>query len=132
MMAAVLLPFPASGAGSVSHKYLTKSGKVLLIVEHHPVGESLSDISIRSEGFSHEFSETFTDQDPIRSVFVADLDRNGFYEFYIITVSSGSGSYGKVIAFASNRDKSLSMIYYPEFREGIELLTGYMGHVPSV
>ena len=68
------------------------------------------------------------DRDPISDVFVADLDGNGFDEIYIITKSAGSGSYGTVLGFASNKDKSLSMINFPEIRKGDENFEGYMGH----
>ena len=130
IIAAILLPLPSAGADNdaVSRQYVTRSGKSLLIEERHPIGQSLSDISITSTGFEHNLSEVFNDRDPINSVHVADLDSNGFDEFYIITVSSGSGSYGDVIGFASNRDKSLSIIYLPEVLEGDESFTGYMGH----
>lgn len=128
IMAAILFPVPSAGDDAKVREYLTRSGKSLLIEERHPVGQSLSDISITSTGFEHNLSEVFKDRDPIKSVHVADLDDNGFDEFYIITGSSGSGSYGDVIGFASNRDKSLSMIHFPEIREGDELFAGYMGH----
>ena len=49
-------------------------------------------------------------------------------EFYIVTVSSGSGSYGDVLAFASNKDKSLSLVHFPDVQEGDERFTGYLGH----
>ncbi|MGD9041873.1 MAG: hypothetical protein PVH82_19685, partial [Desulfobacteraceae bacterium] len=68
------------------------------------------------------------DRDPISDVFVADLDGNGFDEIYIITTSAGSGSYGTVLGFASNKDKSLSMINFPEMRKGDDYFEGYMGH----
>lgn len=128
LLAAILLPVASAGDDAISREYETRSGKSLLIEERHPVGQSLSDISITSTGFAHNLSEVFTDRDPIKSVYVADLDSNGFDEFYIVTVSSGSGSYGNVMGFASNKDKSLSMIYLPEIQEGDELFTGYMGH----
>lgn len=92
------------------------------------MGQSLSDIVIKSSGFEYNLSETLKDRDPIKSVYVEDLDGNGFDEIYIITVSSGSGSYGDVIAFASNRDKSITMIHFPKYKEGDELFRGYMGH----
>lgn len=126
--AATLLPLPSAAAEADSREYATRSGKSLLIEERHPVGQSLSDIAVTSTGFEHDLSEVFTDRDPINSVHVADLDGNGFDEFYIVTVSSGSGSYGDVIGLASNRDKSLSLIYLPEVREGDETFSGYMGH----
>lgn len=66
--------------------------------------------------------------DPISDVFVADLDGSSFDEIYIITTSAGSGSYGTVLGFASNKDKSLSMINFPEIQEGDRNIEGYMGH----
>ena len=112
----------------VAGEYVTRSGKSLFIEESHPLGLSLSNIHLKSSGFEHELSEILEDSDPINSVYIADLDKNGFDEFYIITISSGSGSYGNIIGFASNRDKSLSMIHFPEIEEGDERFTGYMGH----
>jgi hypothetical protein len=40
----------------------------------------------------------------------------------------GSGSHGTVLGFASNKDKSLSMINFPEIQKGDENFEGYMGH----
>lgn len=113
---------------SWADEYVTRSGKSLHIAESHPQGQSLSDIHFNSSGFEHDLSETVEESDPIKDVYVADLDGNGFDEFYIVTISSGSGSYGNIIAFGSNRDKSLSRIYFPEFQEGDERFAGYMGH----
>lgn len=121
-------PLQAISMDSLVDEYVTKSGKSLYISESHPVGLSLSDISIKSSGFEHNISETINDSDPIKGVYVTDLDDNGFDEFYIITISSGSGSYGNVIGFASNNDKSLSMIHFPGISEGDEPFAGYMGH----
>ncbi len=117
----------ASSTGGTEDIYETQTGKKLVIKETHPIGMSLSHIKIQSEGFEHNFSETFKDQDPISNVMVADLDCNGFDEFYIITTSVGSGSYGNLIGLASNRDKSLSSIYLPEIKSN-ELFFGYSGH----
>ncbi|BHH82743.1 hypothetical protein LA52FAK_10320 [Desulforhopalus sp. 52FAK] len=111
-----------------ANEYVTRSGKSLRIEETHPQGQSLSDIHLNSSGFDHNLSETFKDRDPIKSVLIGDIDENGFDEFYIITVSSGSGSYGDIIAIASNRDKSLSMIHFPAVPPGDIRFSGYMGH----
>jgi hypothetical protein len=133
-MAAVLI----TGSMACSHinhtsadapkAYQTKTGKTIVVSETHPDGESLSTIEVRTEGFEHDYQEVFPDRDPISDVFTADLDGNGFDEIYIITTSAGSGSYGSVLGFASNKDKSLSMIHFPEMREGDETFEGYMGH----
>jgi hypothetical protein len=98
------------------------------VTESHSGGHSLSNIQVESKGFAHNISERFEGRDPIQKVLVGDLDENGFDEFYIVTVSVGSGSYGDVLAFASNKDKSLSLIHFPEVREGDERYVGYLGH----
>ena len=76
----------------------------------------------------HNYQEIYQDRDPISHVLLADLDGNGFDEIYIITTSAGSGSYGTVLGFASNKDKSLSMINFPGIQKGDEDFEGYMGH----
>jgi len=117
-----------SGSSKDLKTYQTKTGKTIIISETHPTGQSLSTIEISTEGFKHNYAEIYEDRDPISDVFLADLDANGFDEIYIITTSAGSGSYGTVLGFASNKDKSLSMINFPEIRKGNEDLEGYMGH----
>jgi hypothetical protein len=112
----------------VPKKYKTKTGKTIIILESHPVGRSLSTIQISTKGFQHNYLEIYEDIDPISNVILADLDGNGFDEIYIITSSAGSGSYKTVLGFASNEDKSLSMIHFPGMQEGNEKLEGYMGH----
>ena len=116
------------GIDAHAGEYVTRSGKSLFIEESHPFGQSLSYIQLRSSGFEHDLSENLENSDPIQGVHVADLDGNGYDEFYIVTTSSGSGSYGNIVAFASNKDKSLSMIYFPKIQEGDEHFDGYMGH----
>jgi hypothetical protein len=115
-------------SANTSKEYKTKTGKTIIVSETHPVGRSLSTIEISTKGFEHNYAETYEDRAPISEVFVADLDGNGFDEIYIITTSAGSGSYGSVLGFASNKDKSLSMIHFPETQEGNENFEGYMGH----
>ncbi len=109
-------------------QYKTRSGKTLFIEESQPRGQSLTTIHLKSSGFKNKLSEVFEDHDPIQNVYVGDIDGNGFDEFYIITKSGGSGSYGNIIAFATNKDESLSRIQLPTIQEGDECFTGYMGH----
>jgi len=111
-----------------SKTYETNTGKTIIISKTHPTGQSLSTIEISTKDFEHNYSEIYRDRDPISDVFVADLDGNGFDEIYIITTSVGSGSYGTVLGFASNKDKSLSMINFPEIQESDKNFDGYMGH----
>ena len=119
---------PVAGSQPGTNEYFTRSGILFSVTESHPVGQSLSNIQIESKGFAHNISENFEDHDPVQEVLVGDLDENGFDEFYIVTVSSGSGSYGGVLAFASNKDKSLSRIHFPDVQEDDERFVGYLGH----
>ena len=96
-------------------------------------GSSLASITVTPLDF--EFSKEpfhLKDIDPLTDSFVADLDRNGFEELYLITTSAGSGSYGMIYGYASNSDKSMTPIYLPEPTE-VDFnpegyLNGYMGH----
>ena len=115
-------------SSNASKVYKTKTGKTIIITETHPVGQSLSTIKISTEGFEHNYLEIYEDRDPISGVLIADLDSNSFDEIYIITTSAGTGSYGTVFGLASNKDKSLSMINFPEIQEGDRNFEGYMGH----
>jgi hypothetical protein len=128
LVGSVLAAQSKDGATDVSQTYRTKTGKTIVVSENHPAGRSLGTIEVRTEGFEHNYGEVFEDRDPISDVFTADLDGNGFDEIYIVTTAAGSGSYGTILGFASNKDKSLSMIHFPEVREGDETFEGYMGH----
>ncbi|MGD8296057.1 MAG: hypothetical protein PVG67_06680, partial [Desulfobacterales bacterium] len=109
-------------------EYETKTGKTIIISVTHPVGQSLSTIEISTKDFKHNYTEIYENRDPISDVLIGDLDGNGFDEIYIITTSVGSGSYGTVLGFASNKDKSLSMINFPKIQAGDQNFEGYMGH----
>ena len=117
-----------NGSFDAPKTYRTKTGKTIIISETHPIGQSLSTIEISTKDFEHNYQEIYPDRDPVSDVFITDLDNNGFDEIYIITTSAGSGSYGTVLGFSSNKDKSLSMINFPEIQERDENFKGYMGH----
>ena len=59
---------------------------------------------------------------------VGDLNADGSPEIYVYTQSAGSGSYGSVIAYSSNKKKSLSPVTLPDLMQNKKAATGYMGH----
>ncbi len=59
---------------------------------------------------------------------VADLNGDGSPEVYVYVSSAGSGTYGSLAAWSSNRKKSLSAITLPELAEDPVNGKGYMGH----
>jgi hypothetical protein len=64
----------------------------------------------------------------ITNVEIEDLNADGYPEIYVYITSAGSGSYGSLIAYASNRNKSMSQIYLPSIEDNPEVSQGYMGH----
>lgn len=124
----IMLFHDCSNARVYQTEYKMKNGRTVIITETHPNGQSLSNIEIKSLDFKYNLSETIHNIDPIKEIIISDLDGNGFDEIYIITVSSGSGSYGNVLAFSSNKDQSLSMINFPDIQKNDKHFDGYMGH----
>jgi hypothetical protein len=59
---------------------------------------------------------------------VADLDGNGWPEIYVYVTSSGSGSFGSVVAHAVNRGKSITPIFLPDLTDDPAASQGYLGH----
>jgi len=59
---------------------------------------------------------------------VADLNADGFPEIYVYVNAAGSGSYGSLVAYASNRNKSITPIYMSKLSDDKKLSEGYMGH----
>ena len=64
----------------------------------------------------------------ITNVEVEDLNADGYPEIYVYVNSAGSGSYGSLIGYASNQNKSLSPIYLPPIEDDPTDAEGYMGH----
>jgi hypothetical protein len=64
----------------------------------------------------------------VSGVEVDDLNADGYPEIYVYVNSAGSGSYGSLIAYASNRNRSLSEIYLPPLEDDPDAAKGYMGH----
>jgi hypothetical protein len=59
---------------------------------------------------------------------LADLDADGAPELYVYIQSAGSGSYGSLLAFDTNRRRSLSEITLPPLTDAPGADKGYMGH----
>lgn len=120
-------------SGQAGREFKTASGVVFVVEETHPNGASMSNIRITSRGMKEvETDLAYTDTDPIKDIFLADINNDGFEELYIITEVAGSGGYAAIIGIASNNDKSTSTITVPELTEedmkAGKLFEGYQGH----
>ncbi|MBU3675963.1 MAG: hypothetical protein FGM54_02110 [Chitinophagaceae bacterium] len=119
--------------GQTGRELKTATGVVFVVEETHPTSASLSNIRITSRGLKEaETDVAIADADPIRDMFLADINNDGFEELYIITEVAGSGGYTNIIGLASNNDKSTSAITVPELTEADmkagSLFDGYQGH----
>lgn len=63
---------------------------------------------------------------PVMKAEATDLNQDGYPEIVVFTQSVGSGSYGDVVAYSSNKGKSWTEASFPELSE--KLRQGYMGH----
>ncbi|WP_157601116.1 hypothetical protein [Persicobacter sp. CCB-QB2] len=113
-------------SGAVAFEQAFDLGKVKMMV-HIPNTTTDNLITINPEGFEN-MKDPFTTkiEGIVREGYQADLNGDGFQEIYLFEYSIGSGTYGKVHAFASFGDKSFGPIYMPEMTE--DLAQGYMGH----
>ncbi len=90
---------------------------------------SMSQLSIQPKGLEIDNQNRVLEIDgQVVNAEIKDLNSDGFPELLIYTISTGSGSYGNVIAYSVNNGKSISQIYFPELSENTEASIGYMGH----
>lgn len=101
---------------------------VAFIVSEQPKSASISNISISGKSFEHPVFDTLKATDPLENILLADLNNDSFKEIYLITRTTGSGSYATIYGFASYADKSFGPIYVPDLSLSKELPFGYLGH----
>ena len=90
---------------------------------------SINEVTITPSGLEIDNSSVTVEVDgTITGAEVGDLNIDGSPEIYIFVTSAGSGSYGSLVAFATNNRKSMTPIYLPPIAEHPEASKGYMGH----
>lgn len=87
-----------------------------------PVTIDITGLEGGSQQIKREIEGVITDAE------VADLNSDGSPEIYIYATSAGSGSYGSVIAYATNKKKSFSEIFMVPITENEKMSKGYLGH----
>lgn len=94
-----------------------------------PNNSSINQVVVRASMSAGPLGQIQAEADgTITNVEVEDLNADGYPEIYVYVTSAGSGSYGSLIAYASNQNKSLSQIYFPLIEDNPEISQGYMGH----
>ena len=94
-----------------------------------PNDSSINPVAVRALLGEQVFAEEGMEADgTISGVEAEDLNADGFPEIYVYVTSAGSGSYGSLIAYASNRNRSITPIYLPPLEDDPAVAEGYMGH----
>lgn len=114
-------------------EYQTKSGKKFILHIDNSVGAGICEVQIETGEFTAvNATHKLGTIDPVKEVFLTDLDKNGYEEIYLLTQSAGSGSYSNIYGVVSNKDKSATLVYVPDISEKqMEkggLFEGFMGH----
>ena len=128
--AALLTLAPASVRAGASQPFFAQMvlQGVTFQVES-PNDSSMNPVAVRAMAGGQTFAEEGMEADgTITGVEVEDLNADGFPEIYVYVTSAGSGSYGSLIAYASNRNRSLGPIFLPSLEDDPEAAKGYMGH----
>ncbi len=128
-----VLPQVATTTPSVedTSTYTTKFGKKIKLIETNPLGESLSTLTITTEGFATN-SPIVLDVNKLTNSFYVDLNKDIYEELVITTIAQGSGSFGDVFIFTTASSTQLLPVTLPELTEDSTkkgaLFEGYMGH----
>jgi hypothetical protein len=94
-----------------------------------PNDSSINPVTVQALADGKTFAEEGSEADgTITGVEVEDLNADGYPEVYVYVTSAGSGSYGSLIAYASNRNRSISPISLPPLEDDAAAANGYMGH----
>ena len=94
-----------------------------------PNDSSINPVTVRALSGKKKFAEELIEADgTITGVEVEDLNADGYPEVYVKVTSVGSGSYGSLIAYSSNRNRSISPINLPPLEDDPKAALGYMGH----
>ena len=101
----------SSKAESTAFEKTVKLEKVSFRVQC-PNDRSLNKVTITPKGLSHNKPIVVEADGTVSDVQIDDLDNDGFPEIYISVTSAGSGGYGSLIAYSSNK-KQIHHPYHP-------------------
>lgn len=130
IIAAVTIVFVVSVFTNAQTKAFTKTLKLrgVTFTVKSPNMSPDNKVTITTRGLTRNITLVREVNGRVTEAEVADLNVDRFPELYIYAKSDGSGSYGSLVAFSSNKNKSLSDISLPEITAGSKESIGFMGH----
>ncbi len=96
---------------------------------HCDNNSSLNRLTIKPKGLQGSNKEIYLEADgAVTGAQIGDINHDGSPELYIYINSAGSGSYGSLVAYSADHNKSLSLIHLKEMTKKQMEDWGYMGH----
>jgi hypothetical protein len=97
----------------VTREFVTKTGKKWLVHQTPLNDPAYVNVSVESRGFANDQAPLDLGEiDPVIQVRLADLDKDGFEELYLVTQAAGEEAYGTVYGFYSDGDRDVLLISY--------------------
>ncbi|MBL7852602.1 MAG: hypothetical protein JNN04_16975 [Cyclobacteriaceae bacterium] len=97
----------------VTQELVTATGKKWLVHQTPLTDPAYVGVSVETKGFARDQQALDLGEiDPVIQVRLADLDKDGFEELYLVTQSKGRESYGTVYGFYSDADKDVLLISF--------------------
>lgn len=128
---AVMAFFPANSGAAEQNRAFDKTLQLNGISFHVTCSNesSLNTLTIVPAGLTIDNSTMTMEIDgSVTGAEMDDFNGDGSPELYVYITSAGSGSYGSLVAYSSNNNKSISPIYLPPLEEDLKNSQGYMGH----
>jgi hypothetical protein len=126
----IIVCFFALNVHAQKNKFDTtmKIGKVGYRVTCNNKANEKSDLSISLIGFEESRNEINLDiKGKVFSAEIDDLNRDGFPDLIIYIFSEGDKRIGKVLAIASENNKGINAITFPDITDDPKLSLGYKG-----
>lgn len=112
------------------YSHTTTSGKKITVTDTHPTTDSLSTVTITTEGFQSNTPITL-EKNKLTSVFFVDLNADDYDEVVITFTSQTAPYYGEVVVFTTFDDASIVTVDVPAITEEEtqpgQLFEGYVG-----
>jgi hypothetical protein len=97
----------------VTREFVTKTGKKWFVHQTPLNDPAYINVSVESRGFANDQAPLDLGEiDPVIQVRLADLDKDGFEELYLVTQAPGQEAYGTVYGFYSDSDRDVLLISY--------------------
>jgi heat shock protein HslJ len=114
-----------------SKKFTTMTGKTVTVTETNPAGQSLSTLTLTTQGFATS-SKLVLEKNKLTNILFQDINNDSFEELIILTQAQGSGSYGEATLYTTASTAELLPIKVQDITEADTnqggLFEGYMGH----